>query len=303
MTPGLSSKTYKLVGHFSHEFSGETIDVKNPTPKFALKRPGNLMINLYMILMSGVLILPQPAQTQTRDKATFKYEVGLELASVRDDLLIPLAFSGPGIVLGLGAHKEHGLWEWSVDSRLRMDFIANRFSHPGASTALDIEPSLLRHVCTSPWDFNIYTGPSLRYQMNNQFIFSWDDAHLYWTTVRGLNLDLSMRKQLNSNRLLSLDISIPLYSQISRPDAQRLEKQDPSLMSLGFFPPSGSREFTTGTYHSYRSVGFEIKLQNSISGSTWLLGFDFDHYTYRDDVRIMSTSLSYQKQISRTVKS
>ena len=261
------------------------------------------MKHFYVILSSLILILPQPVHSQNNDKAAFQYELGLELGSAREDLLIPLAFHGPGVVLGLGIQKISGPWEWSMNNRVKLDFLFNRLGHPGASTALDIEPGLLRHVYTLRNELDLYAGSSLRYQMNNLFLFSWDDAHLYWTTIRGLNLDLRLRKAVGQKRWLSLDISIPLFTQVSRPEIQRLEKQDPSLMSLGFLPPQGSRDFTTATYDVYSSVGIEIKLVNMGAGSAWLFGFDFDHYSQPEDVRLMSTTLSFQKQISRRVKS
>ena len=254
----------------------------------------NFVLKALILLL--MVINPLDAQKQQH---SFQYELGLEFASVREDLLIPLAFNGPGAVLGLGYQKISGNWELNLDSRVKLDFMFNRFDHPAAMTSVDITPAIKRNIYQPSSSLDLQLGISTPLELNNLFLFSWDDAHLYWFTIRGLNLEMSLNKELSKDRAIRLGLSIPIVSQIARPKQQRLEKQDPSLNWLGFYSPDGPRDFQSGSYSSYQAIELSLELDQYQGRSGWELNFDYDHYSEPKDVWVLSTSLSYKHRFGK----
>lgn len=252
-----------------------------------------------LILLFTLTCTLSPLWAQTQSRRSFHYELGLEFASGRDDLLIPLAFNGPGVMLGLGLEKPMGNWILDLDTRVKMDVVFNRFGHPGVIISLDFKPRITKQMFNLPYNIDLFMGPALPFEENNLFLFSWDDAHLYWFTIRGLNWDLNLTKTLKNDQQLSVGLSVPLISQVARPTVQRLEKQDPSLMRLGFYSPDGLRDYSTGSLASYQAVEMTLQLEQSNKRASWMIYFDFDHFAEPRDVWVLSTTLTYQRTFGR----
>jgi len=132
--------------------------------------------HLLLLLIFSLNICYGQAGESPPSSYSSTYEIGCEYGSNRDDLLIPLAFRGPGFVLGLGHQRQYGKWAIQIPASLKLDMVFNRFDHPGVVLSTDFYPTAIREVYTSSTCGSFSIGASLPFEMNNQFMYSWDDA-------------------------------------------------------------------------------------------------------------------------------
>jgi len=110
----------------------------------------------------------------------------------RDDVLVPLVFSGPSA--GLVTTSEfHALgFAWQPHAELRFDYATNRFGHE--SLLMFYQARMLAWRSTG-WSATtpIQWGTGIDLQARNAYLFSWDDSHLYW--LSGIGLPFALRSQ------------------------------------------------------------------------------------------------------------
>lgn len=252
------------------------------------------ILNRIVILILLFLVMSNSmAQTNTKG---FSYEIGLGYGAGRDDLLIPLAFRGPGVLTGLGYSKPIGRWELELEGRFKFDIVFNRFGHPGAIISYDLKPSLTRRLSNTPYG-SIHGGISTPIESNNQFLFSWDDAHLYWLNIRGLNLELANTWSTASGLVMAVELSVPILSFVSRPKPYRYEKQDASLMWLGLYSPDEARKYKNAGFSDYQAYTLQFSRTNTERLVKWSLNLDFDHYEQPRDVWVSSISITRSSKL------
>lgn len=110
----------------------------------------------------------------------------------RDDVLVPLVFSGPsaGLVTTSEFHT-FGL-DWQPHAELRLDYATNRFGHE--SLLLFYQARMLAWKSIE-WNATmpLQWGTGLDLQARDAYLFSWDDSHLYWLSSIGLPFALRCR--------------------------------------------------------------------------------------------------------------
>jgi len=227
----------------------------------------------------------------------YSYKIGLGYGGCRDDLLVPLAFRGPGLFTGLSYTSSLGAWKFEVEGRFKFDFVFNRFWHPGAILSHDLIPRISR-VISEGHRGRTTLGLSTPIESNNQFLFSWDDAHLYWLNIRSVQIDLSHQWKSKSDNLIDMKVSLPVLNFISRPKAYRYEKQDASLLWLGLYSPDEERDFKHVGMSQYQAYSLEISRKHQEKQVWWSLQLDYDHYTDPEDVWVSSISLIRSSKLS-----
>lgn len=244
-----------------------------------------------------LLALSVESLGQADGSGGYSYKIGLGYGACRDDLLIPLAFRGPGLVTGLSYTRSLGVWKFELEGRFKFDFVFNRFWHPGAILSYDFVPGISR-VISEGHRGRTTLGFSAPVESNNQFLFSWDDAHLYWLNIRSIQLDLSQQWKSKSDNLLKVEVSLPVLSFVSRPKAYRYEKQDASLLWLGLYSPDEDREFKRAGISQYQAYSLEISRKRPEKPVWWSLQLDYDHYMVPEDVWVSSISLIRSSKLS-----
>jgi len=227
---------------------------------------------------------------------TLEWNIGLELGSFRDALIVPLGFHGPGVIVGSSFQHLSGDWQFDLPLTYKFDFLLNRFSHLGLAFSLDVNPSLLRTIHLGGNRGNFKAGLALPFKINNYFPFSWDDAHLYWFTIRSTALALEWATPATSKRDITLHMEIPLFTQISRPPVYRHDKQDPGLAWWGFKSTEAKRQYQSVSWADYQSVRINAEYATTPK-SSWILEFEYDHAVIPKEVWAMSTSLRYARKI------
>lgn len=246
------------------------------------------------ILLFMVCLIVPP---QVLGDASIRYKLGGGYSASREDLLVPLAFRGGGFIAGLGYEHQVGEWTLELSAQAQLDFVFNRFGHPGALLSYEIDPTLMWSTLDLGFG-ELRLGFSIPVKLKNQFLYSWDDAHLYWLTTRGINLELAHRHTIASHTILQTELSLPLLTWVSRPEVYRYEKQDASLNWLGLHSPEESRSFENAGISTYQSIDLDLSILHQQSPGYWTLSYSYAHYELPRDVWVLSTSLSY----SRTFK-
>lgn len=74
--------------------------------------------------------------------------------------------------------------------------------------------------------FTYSLGPELGLHYNLSLYPNWDESHLYWADYLGVGVRNKLKYQLNEKQGLTLEISVPVASVISRPELDRMYKID-----------------------------------------------------------------------------
>jgi len=226
---------------------------------------------------------------------SMQWNVGVELGSFRDDLIVPLGFHGPGVILGAEYRRTNGKWQFDLPFTYKFNFLLNRFDHTGMAFSVDLKPSLMHSIPLDDDLGQIKAGLALPFKLNNFFPFSWDDAHLYWFTIRGAALALEWQTHLRSKKVINIHLELPIISQIARPPTYRYEKQDPGLAWVGFKSTPAKRQYETASWGDYQSIAVRGEFE-STPVSSWIMEFEYDHYDHPADVWGMSTTLRYARK-------
>jgi hypothetical protein len=154
----------------------------------------------------------------------FQLTLDLAFRSVRDDLLVPWAFSGPEFALVpryLGT-----LGPGLLDTQLRFGAapVFNRFGHNGFALTYGLRAGYFFVVDERSTGWAV--GPALGWDYEMFYLSSWDDAHGYWLGTRWLGPGLRTWTRLSSGYRLAFSADLSLLGFESRPPSYRYNKQD-----------------------------------------------------------------------------
>lgn len=115
-------------------------------------------------------------------------------AGVRDDLLVPLVFSGPRLGLGGFAGWEGFGARHEARARLGLTYETNRYGHE-AGTIDDELSWLLDWPVFAPTAGPLRLGTGLASRNHLSYLGSWDDAHGYW--IASISVPATIRQELS----------------------------------------------------------------------------------------------------------
>ena len=251
------------------------------------------------ILMCEIL-LAQEQQKSTSRRQYLGFHVSSGIDSYREDLLVPLGFHGPGI--SFGGNYTHRTEKNSLNIRLKlgMGYMKNRYSHEAVRLVLEIRPSWITKIVDHQKYGEFWGGISIPMQINDLFIFSWDDAHLNWLTSYGLALATEWQKKISQKYNAVARMEIPLVGWISRPPAYRYNKQD-ALNHLSFYFSEPNKSLHFETLDNYRALFIQMLFKREMRRSLLNLGLEFQYNYCRRPQKIwgLNTSIlfSYQWRI------
>jgi hypothetical protein len=252
-----------------------------------------------LILICEVLLAQEQEKSASRRQYLgFQFNSGID--SYREDLLVPLGFHGPAI--SLGGNYTHRTQTNSIDFRLKfnMGYMKNRYSHEAVRLALEIRPSWIKKLADHQKYGEFWAGFSIPMQINDLFIFSWDDAHLYWLTAYSLALATEWQKKISQKYNAVARMEIPIVGWVSRPPTYRYNKQD-ALNHLGFYFSEPNKSLHFETLDDYRALFIQLLFKREMRRSLLNLGLEFQYNYCRNPQKIwgLNTSilLSYQWRI------
>jgi hypothetical protein len=201
--------------------------------------------------------------------------VGVDLGyrSARDDLIVPLASSGPS--LGFGARFIGKAGPGLLDTGIRFEFGAlfDRYAHPAAGVMHALRLGYLPIAArpTAPSDWSLALGPVLVWETDVLWLRNWDDAHAYWMGRRYLGLAVRSWRALGGAWRLDLSGEINLIGFESRPPAYRLQNEDP-LTQVAFYFEGVNRDATFGSLFDWQALRLEADLSRTLGPRGRLAG-------------------------------
>jgi hypothetical protein len=246
-------------------------------------------------LLALVLNLGTPLAQEKPEGATGSQHLGIHLgggiASYREDLLVPFGFDGPGFSVGgmYDRRTENNL----IRIRLKIGFghLKNRYSHEAWVLAFEMRPSWVRKLAEHCRYGQFWGGVSIPMQMNNLFLESWDDSHLYWLTAHSLAAALQWEKRISRKDHAVVRMEIPFLSLVSRPPAYRYNKQD-ALNHWTFHFSEPNRSLHVETPSKYRALFIQMLLRRQVRQSLLSLGLEFQYAYCRKPERIWGLNTS-----------
>jgi hypothetical protein len=228
--------------------------------------------------------------------------LGTGIASYREDLLVPLGFSGPGFSLGpiYTRQTENSLVQ--IRLKVGLGYLKNRYSHEAWVLMLEIRPSWMRKFAKHDRYGQFWGGISVPLQMNNLFLESWDESHLYWLTAHSLGAAFQWEKKISPKNHAVFIMEVPVFSLISRPPTYRYNKQDAlTRFTFHFTEPNSSLHLET--LDTYRALFIQALLRREVRRSLFTIGLEFQYSYCREPERIwgINTSIfaSYQWRIGK----
>lgn len=207
----------------------------------------------------------------------------------RDDLLIPLKWSGPAVGLDVG-------WGWAGE-RVRhtiglsaaVSVLDNRFGDPGYALGLEAAYAYEGLVVTSIGKGSLFLGGTARWDLHNGFYESWDDEHIYWFNVYSLGPRGLWSRPLSQGMRVSVELDLPLVALVARPPANRLNKTD-RLNSISFHLTEPQKGLTFATLGEYTAVYFGLSVARRW-GSSWLVfSYRLERSSYDSPGRVATLS-------------
>jgi hypothetical protein len=144
---------------------------------------------------------------------------------VREDLLVPLTFSGGGP--DIGASYRGLIGPGLLDTRFEgsLALVANRFGHLGLTLHHSLAAAY-RVPLRSARRWRFAVGGVIGESTDSLALLSWDDAHGYWVGLGFLGPSASVQRQLSDGWQLHGTAELALVGTVGRPPRFRHNKQD-----------------------------------------------------------------------------
>jgi hypothetical protein len=223
--------------------------------------------------------------------------------SYREDLLVPLAFNGPGISLGGIYTRQKDKSVFNIRMKFGIGYLKNRFSHEAGLITLELRPSWICRLSQNERYGDFWGGICIPLQIKTDLgLQSWDDSHLYWLTTYSFGLAMEWRKSVSLKSQAVIRMETPLIGWVSRPPLYRYNKQD-ALNHFSFHCSEPNRSLHFETVDTYRALFLQILLRHELRRSLLNLGieFQYDYCNRPANVYILNTliAVSYQWRIGR----
>jgi len=257
---------------------------------YSVKR-ARTCFEILLAVLIVTLICPQPAEgnadTHGRKNA-FGIGPRISYVQVRDDILVPLRFSGPGLSLLLLYERRGLVHQHKVDVSVGLALLRDRYGFSGALLSSSVGYRYLRSLWDNTLGGNICLGSKLNWSLNNEFFYDWDDEHLYWLTTIELGPALHYSRSMKKERQIHLTLSLPVIALMSRPPLYRYYKTD-DLTKVGFLLTKPHEDLHVVSFDKYQAA--EISFGYEMRRITLTYRGSFKHATDPEPITLFVNSL------------
>lgn len=211
--------------------------------------------------VAGLLGLALNAQ-QAQAQPPRNLYLGLDLAfqAVRDDTLVPLAFSGPRAAVVPRFLGQVGPGLLTAEARMGLGYALDREHAEALTLGWRLGASYLLPVHDASW--HVALGPALGWENETFLLADWDDAHAYWIGARWLGPGVRGWRAVGAGWRLDLAGEAALIGLRSRPPAHRPHKQETSYDLLPYIT-SPSRDPQFGWIGDFQLLRASLELVRS----------------------------------------
>lgn len=231
-------------------------------------------------ILTAITVQPEHIQAGTGDDNGSRHHyIGLTtgggIASYREDLLVPISFDGPGFIIGGYYSAQSERSQLNIRLKFGIAMLKNRFSHKAYAATLELRPTWMRKVHGHVQTDQLWVGLAFPMQMNNLFMDSWDDAHLYWLTTHSFAFAAEYRIADSRLGCPEVRFELPVLGFVSRPPAYRYQKQEAvSHLGYHFTEPNGAFDFE-GLWE-FQAPQLQIMMRRGSMNSHMRFGLEFE---------------------------
>ena len=250
-----------------------------------------MSFEIFVAVFIAVIVCPQRAESNT-DKGGRENAFGigprLSYVQIRDDIVVPLRFSGPGLSLLLLYERRGSVDQHNVDVTLGLALLRDRYGFSGALLSSSVNYRYLRSFLSNTFGGRIFLGSRLSWSLNNEFFYDWDEEHLYWLTTIELGPALRYSRSIKKERQIHLTFSLPVVAMISRPPLSRYNKID-ELTKIGFLLGEPHEGLHLVTFDKYQAA--EVSFAYEMRRITLTYTGNFKHATEPEPITLFTNSL------------
>jgi hypothetical protein len=231
------------------------------------------------LVVPMLLLCPSLAQAQSAEThQALGASLGLRGDAVRDDLLVPLAFAGPGVQLQGFYRGWVGPGVMTARADLGFAFLVNRYGHQGATLSYSADATwTLTALRASTW--HLAVGPALALDSRISLLFSWDDAHAYWLGSQWLGPAGRFVGRLTDAWRLEATASTAFLGFAGRPPSYRYSKQETSS-HVGYYFTQPQRSEMFMMLDALQTFRLDVAVRRARYsrfdvGRGWAFGLDF----------------------------
>lgn len=178
---------------------------------------------VFLVFFHASLCFSQEVKTRSKQNS---FQVDVLLNQLKEGNLHPKVHSGVGIGL-LYSHLRKKRNQTQFEIGVQFSRPKTKYESLAASMNIQLFSNyafLFNGITKNKFTYNL--GPELGLHYNLSRYPNWDESHLYWADYLGLGFRNIFNYQLNGKHALTLNISVPLVSVISRPELDRMYKVD-----------------------------------------------------------------------------
>jgi hypothetical protein len=250
-----------------------------------------ISFEIFIAILITVLVYPQPAESSTDvrgRKNAFGIGPRLSYMQVRDDIVVPLRFCGPGLSLLLLYERRGLVHQHKVHARLGLALLRDRYGFSGALLSSSLSYRYLHSLSNNTFGGKIFLGSKLSWSLNNEFFYDWDEEHLYWLTTIELGPALRYSRSIKKERQIHLTLSFPVVAMISRPPLYRYYKTD-ELTKVGFLLSKPHEDLHFALFDTYQAA--QISFAYEMRRITLTYTGSFKHATEPEPITLFTNSL------------
>jgi hypothetical protein len=223
------------------------------------------------LIVFVAMLSSRAAAAEPAPRRAFSASVDLGVRAARDDLIVPLASTGPSLGGAAQFLTESGPGLLDTEVRLRFAVLFDREGRPAAGLSHAMHLGYLPIWVRAPARWSVAAGPLLAWETDVLWLARWDDAHAYWMGRRFLALAVRGWRRLASSWRLDLIGELNLAGFESRPPAYRYNVQD-GITRVDYYFASVNRNAELGSLFDWQTLRLEARVSRAPEGGTVPVG-------------------------------
>ena len=254
------------------------------------------LIIIFMVFTQAGAAAEQAAKEERFNGHHFSYGISLCHDQAREDLLVPFRWAGVGVGIPVAWSFVGEILTVGTELKLALSYLEERYGNGGFIATPEFLFEWYGRIWErGPLDFAL--GAVLRFRINDEELFSWDDAHLYYLASHMIGPEAVLEWDRLNKSILYLRLGLPFIGFVGRPEEKRFVKQELGSVGVYFTEPNRNLEFATlPDYTSFElAIGITRLLRRSALKLEYVL--DFERYSEPVPFARLTNSIMFSHDI------
>lgn len=251
------------------------------TKRYPVRSAPLWLIIIFMVFTQAGAAAERAASEEGFNGHHFSYGISLCHDQAREDLLVPFRWAGVGVGIPVAWSFVGETWTLGTELRLAVSYLEERYGNGGFIAT----PEFLFECSGRIWErgpLDFELGAVLRFRINDEELFSWDDAHLYYLASHMIGPEAVLEWDRLNKSILYLRLGLPFIGFVGRPEEKRFVKQELGSVGVYFTEPNRNLEFAT--LPDYTSFELAIGITRLLRRSALKLEYVLDYERYSEPI-------------------